>query len=121
MGDIAYDSIKKSLDVTVLRQKVISNNIANLNTKNFKRSDVVFEEKLKDEIQRYGTHDTRVSKLEPEIKKDETTSFRMDNNNVDIDVEMTNQAANAIMYYSLISQFNNRIGIMRNVINEGRR
>lgn len=46
----SYELIKKSLDDTTARSKVIANNIANINTKDFKRSYVVFEDKLKDAI-----------------------------------------------------------------------
>jgi flagellar basal-body rod protein FlgB len=46
MENITYELLKKSLDAAALRQRVIAHNIANINTKGFKRSDVVFEEKL---------------------------------------------------------------------------
>jgi flagellar basal-body rod protein FlgB len=47
--------------------------------------------------------------------------MRLDGNNVDIDNEMTNLAANTILYNTLINQANSRISMRRYVINEGRR
>ncbi|GFR36145.1 hypothetical protein TCEA9_19570 [Thermobrachium celere] len=43
--------------------------------------------------------------------------MRLDGNNVDIDLEMANLAANQILYNALISQANTRIAMRRNVIN----
>lgn len=37
--------------------------------------------------------------------------------NVNIEIEKVNQAANTLMYYSLISQINNRLSTKRYVIN----
>jgi flagellar basal-body rod protein FlgB len=46
--------------------------------------------------------------------------MREDGNNVNIDSEMTNQAANSLMYNALITQINNRLSNTRTVINGGR-
>lgn len=121
MMDVTYKLVKKSLDAAALRQKVIANNIANINTKGFKKSDVVFEEKLRNEIDRISLNSDYVDSLEPQVVKDESTSFRTDGNNVDIDNEMSNMAANSIMYNALVSQLNTKLSIMRYVISEGRK
>lgn len=42
-----YDLIKKSMDAASLRRKVIANNIANYNTKDYKGYYVNFEDTLK--------------------------------------------------------------------------
>ena len=54
-------SIKKGLDAGALRQRVIANNIANVNTPGFKKSAVEFESLLKaalgrDTIKMVTTH-----------------------------------------------------------------
>lgn len=121
MSDITYKLIKKSLDVGALRQRVIANNIANVNTKGFKRSEVVFEEALKEELKKSQSVQMSIDNAEPEIVKDESTSFRMDGNNVDIDIEMSNMAANSIMYNTLVTQLNTRLSVLRHVISEGRK
>lgn len=118
MGDFAYQLIKKSLDASALRQKVISHNLANINTRGFKRSEVIFEDELKDKLKSNGNN---LDSIEPEVVKDESTSMRLDGNNVDLDYEMSNQAANSLLYYTLVSQANAKIGMMRYVISEGRK
>ncbi|MDI6617553.1 MAG: flagellar basal body rod protein FlgB [Clostridiales bacterium] len=115
MEDLTYGLIKKSLDASALRQKVIANNISNINTKNFKRSDVVFEDILKDKL---GDGELTDS-VEPEVVKDSSTSMREDGNNVDIDYEMTNMAANEILYNTMITQLNTKYSILRYSIEEG--
>jgi hypothetical protein len=52
-----------------------------------------------------------------QVKRNTTTSMREDGNNVDLDFEMVNQAANNLMYDALVTQVNNRISITRYVIN----
>ena len=117
MSDLSYSLIKKELDVSALRQRVIAHNIANINTAGFKRSDVVFEDKLQDALDKNGQY---LDSVEPEVVRDDSTSFREDGNNVDLDKEMTDMAENNIMYDALVSQLDTKMGIMRTVINEGR-
>lgn len=118
MEDIAYKLIKKSLDAASLRQKVISHNIANINTRGYKRSEVVFEDELKETLKRNVGN---VDAIEPEVVVDNSTSMREDGNNVDIDLEMSNMAANNILYNTLVSQANYKLSMMRFVISEGRK
>lgn len=120
MSDIAYDLIKKELDVSALRQSVIANNIANINTKNFKSSDVVFEDKLKDALDEYGEDDNELDSVQPEVVQDNSTSMREDGNNIDIDKEMTDMTQNNIMFDTLVSQLDTKMEIMKYVITEGK-
>lgn len=81
---------QKSLDALWLKQKVISNNIANIDTPGFKSSDVVFEDILKNMIDTCSSGQEFKEKLaviEPRIVKDNSTKIREDGNNVDIDAE----------------------------------
>jgi flagellar basal-body rod protein FlgB len=122
-----YSLIKSSLDASSLRSKVSANNIANINTKEFKASYVSFEDTFKKSVEslELKTNNERHLKINPEegqisVKKDTTSSMREDGNNVNIDSEMTNQAANSLMYNALITQINNRLSNTRTVINGGR-
>ncbi|SKA72699.1 flagellar basal-body rod protein FlgB [Clostridium sp. USBA 49] len=123
-----YELLKKSLDASSLRSKVIANNIANINTKGYKRYNVSFEESLKNSVDNLNLKTTDKKHINDgkslgniKIEQDTSRSMREDGNNVDIDNEMTNQAANSLMYNALISQVNSRIALERYVINEGRR
>lgn len=120
-----YNLIKKSMDVTVTSNKVIANNIANVNTKGYKRYYVPFDEVLKNNMQEPVIKTTNAKHISNssegnQIKRDNSTSMREDGNNVDIESEMTSQAANTMMYESLVRLVNGKISATRNVIQGGR-
>jgi flagellar basal-body rod protein FlgB len=123
-----YNLIKKSLDASSLRSKVSANNIANLNTKGYKSYYVSFEDTLKnnmdDNISLKTTDDRHINDVQQEgditVKQDTTTSMNQDGNNVDVDNEMVNQAANSLMYNAMVTELNNRFSNARYVINGGK-
>ncbi|MCB2308786.1 flagellar basal body rod protein FlgB [Clostridium estertheticum] len=125
-GD-TYSLLKKSMDASALRSKVSANNIANINTKNYKGLYVTFEETLKDNMaadtmKTDNSKDIQAGNSNGQItvNRDESTSARQDGNNVDIDLEMTNQAANTLMYAALVSQVNSKISLTSYVIGGGK-
>ncbi len=104
--------LEQALGAATLRQRVIANNIANVNTPGFKRSEVVFEEKLAaamsgKPLPMARTHPGHLPASReaagPAIVTDTATSMRTDGNNVDIDAEMANTAKNQI-YYNAVAQ-----------------
>lgn len=101
-----YNLIKSGLNVAQLRSETIANNIANVNTPDYKRKYVSFEETLYD-INNAG---------KIEVKEDNTTSIRSDGNNVDLENEKVNQAANTLMYNGLVSITNIKLTMSKSVI-----
>ncbi|GFZ30973.1 flagellar basal body rod protein FlgB [Clostridium zeae] len=120
-----YNLIKRGLDVSSLRSKVIANNMANINTAGYKRSTVSFEDTLKDassDIENTGyTNVDENSYGQVKLDKDTSSSMRTDGNNVDLDSEKVNQAANTLLYNALITQANNKLSMTRYVITGGGR
>ncbi len=119
-----YDLLKTALEVSSVRKDVISNNLSNINTKNFKRSSVKFEEFLNSKVKRASLKTTNEKHIllkneSYEIVKDKGTSMRSDGNNVDIDIEKANQASNTLMYNALISSINNKFQLASLAINRG--
>lgn len=122
-----YNLLKKSLDASSLRSKVIANNIANINTKNYKRYYVSFEDSLNqnlNELELKTDNDRHIQTVEEpdqiQLKQDTSSSMREDGNNVDIENEMVNQASNTLMYDALITEANNRLNMTKYIINDGR-
>ena len=114
-----------------MRQEVIANNIANVNTPNFRKSNLEFENLLAREI--YGeepdgklkmarTHDKhlpykpREFHAEPTIIQDNSTIMRVDDNNVDIDIEMANLAKNQLYYNAIVTEFSGHVTNLKNAI-----
>jgi flagellar basal-body rod protein FlgB len=124
----AMNLMERSLDASSLRQKVISNNIANADTPYFKRSDVQFEELLNSELTKQsslqgyrtdprhfviGKSDISVS---PEILTDVNSTMNNNLNNVDIDYEMSLMAKNQLKYNTLLQEMNTQFRQLRTVI-----
>ena len=124
MSDYSYELIKKGLDMSSLRQRTASSNIANINTPNYEVNKVEFEKYLKqagDNLALKTTDEKHIGQkkdAKPVISKRESTTFNENGNNVDIDIEMTELAANEIYYSVLISQLNARLGNLNYVINK---
>lgn len=101
--------LDKAADASWIRNEVIANNIANVNTPGYKRQDVNFEEQLRKAMKNshYTSIDERVAnvdldRLNPITYRDHATvSYRLDGNNVDIDTENVELASNQIRYQGL--------------------
>ena len=116
----------KAANASWLRNEVINNNIANVNTPNYKRQDVSFDDTLAIELKKTGTTqvdlDKRVAnadstRLEGKIYTDATNySYRIDGNNVDIDTENVELASNEIKYNGLVSSINAEFARLKSVI-----
>ena len=115
------------MDASAVRSKVIANNIANINTKGYKKFYVTFEDTLNDSMgdNKMKTDNSKHMQASDStgaitVKRDENTSMRQDGNNVDIDLEMTNQAANTLMFNALVTQVNSRMSLTRYIIGGGK-
>jgi len=133
MNSRAVTLLERSLDATSMRQRVLANNISNIDTPNFKRSDVSFETALRDALNGNGikgrTTDDRhipigtpdLNNVRPSVYSEQSSSLRQDGNNVDIDAEMANMAQNQIQYNALIQQINRKFASLKYAISEGKR
>ncbi|WP_297712224.1 flagellar basal body protein [Clostridium sp.] len=101
-----YNLMKNALDAAQLRSETIANNIANVNTQNYKRKYVSFEETLND-VNKQG---------KIEVKVDNSESIKADGNNVDLENEKVNQAANTLMFNGLVSLTNTKLSMAKSVI-----
>ena len=101
-----YGLMKMGLDATELRSRTIANNIANINTPNYKRRYVTFEDSLKNEI----------NNAKIEVKVDEYSVVREDGNNVDLENEKVNQAASSLQYNALVSLTNTKLAMTKSII-----
>lgn len=127
----SFNLLERSLDATALRQKVIANNIANVDTPNFKRSEVHFEQLLQNEMNTlttsgfrgYRTHEKHIqiglphsSQIEAEVHEVDKSVINNNQNNVDIDAEMSRMAENQLNYNILVQQLNHHLRLTRTAI-----
>lgn len=105
LGDKNFTILAKMLDMAASRQKVISANIANINTPNYKRQEFNFQASLREAL-REGTAEA-FDKVDGYIDKPNNTLVRNNGNNVDADLEMTHMHENS-MAYDVYAQIYNR-------------
>ena len=102
--------LDKAADAANMRNELISNNIANVNTPHYKRKDINFEAMLQAELAGGGSLSDRVNStnkdltvLDPQVYTDNASlSYRLDGNNVDINTEEAYLAENQIIRRWLI-------------------
>lgn len=129
-----FTLLYKGLDVSALRHRVISNNIANVNTPKFKRQIVTFEDQMakvfdgKIELVGKRLDDKHIPieeisyrDVKPTIITDRIHIMRNDKNNVDIDVEMTDLAKNTMAYQAFASRLAAMFDGLNDVITRGGR
>jgi flagellar basal-body rod protein FlgB len=121
-ADIAATVLSKSLDAQAARQKVIANNIANVETPGYKRQYVSFEEELRLVLERKNGHDVRegLGSLAPSVLMDSVSPSRPDGNNVNIDAEIADLAKASLKYKAAATLLEDKIGMLRSAIKEGK-
>ncbi|KHD86499.1 flagellar basal body rod protein FlgB [Bacillus ginsengihumi] len=122
-----FSTLENALNYSSTRQKVITNNIANVDTPNYKAQDVSFKNVLQDSIDSIKTirTDPRHFDLSDDSTDSNVTitqnngSYNNNGNSVDIDNEMSNLASNQIFYESLIELEKGKLSSLLNVVKGG--
>ena len=134
MNSPNFDYLARGMTAATMRQEVISHNIANVNTPNYRKTAVEFEELLSREIygedtggklQMVRTKDAHLPEVNkpvhavPTMVEDNTTIMREDNNNVDIDIEMATLLKTQMYYNALATQMRGYVNKVRTAITSG--
>ena len=126
------DLMQRGLSASWTRNAVIRNNIANVETPNFKASDVEFETLMEKAVMSSGFQGARthpghrhigsgsLDTVQPLIVKRHDMSMRMDGNNVDIESENVRLAQNSLYYNTLVEKMNSELRRLRAAIAEGK-
>src|SRR6056297_1259441 len=138
--------LEMGLDGAYLRHKTLSNNIANVSTPEYKRKDVNFVDALRrnlNEIKKdngdsksssvqlaqtntrhlaingnsYRSDFNGINKFK--INNYTNTSYRNDENNVDVDAEMAKLAKNNLYYDTLSQRIAGKFSLLKEVIQKG--
>ncbi len=129
----AMQIMEQGLGAAALKHRVISHNLANINTPGYKALGVDFADRFREALARSAGRGLQVTsaghispngdpgRIEPRLVRPLSTSMRSDGNNVDIDAEMVNLAENQIYYQALVHQISARLSLMSTIINEGGR
>ena len=126
-GAFGYVNLLKSAaDASWTREEVLTNNIANVDTPNYKRQDVEFSSYLANALQRSGKNSSSLTQRVNNVNyKDisirtytdnSTLSYRTDGNNVDLSTENVELASEQINYNALIDSMNNEFSRFKSVL-----
>ena len=118
--------LDKAADASWMRENVITNNIANIDTPGYKRQDVDFESVLQKALgkTKYSSLDKKVRELNQDLGTLTTTSYtdaanysyRLDRNNVDENTENAELASESLRYQLLTTAITNNFSRMQTVL-----
>lgn len=120
-------TLEKALNFSSLKQKVTAQNIANADVPNYKSKGVSFKSLLNDasqkQIHAYRTDQRhipfQVEISQPTIFTKTNMQYQHNGNNVDIDKEMSDLAANQIYYNALVERINGKFSTLQSVVRGG--
>ncbi len=125
MHSSGIKSLEKFIDYCSTKNKVISKNIANIGTENYKREDVDFKSILSENLGQLRATNPKhiklnqIEKTEFEVSKDNSLDNTSGVNNVDIDREMSELAANSIQFRFASRKIGDYYKGLQNVIKGG--
>ena len=116
-----------NLNFRAERQKVISSNIANINTPNYKTKDLTFENELKSAqspilklSQTKGNHlpnvENNFNLSKPTLVKVQGLEEQNDGNNVNLDTQMSEMSKNKILFDAVQTAIKKDSRLFRSVI-----
>lgn len=113
--------LDKAADASWIRNEVISNNISNATTPNYKRKDVEFESYLLAQLEGANSSTLGTTVAGIDLDSLEATSYteysqlsyRLDGNNVDIDTENVELASNQIKYQALVGSVSHEFTMIK--------
>ena len=122
--------LKNGLDFQSARNLMISTNVSNMETPDFKAHDINFEQQLREfiksggQIQMKSTNNKHFGPSNDGIKSMEPEPFQLNDpeksngNNVNVDKEMGKLAENQIMYTAFIQLMMKRGSTVRSAVTE---
>lgn len=121
-------NLERGLDFSAIKHKAIAQNIANVDTPNYKAKSVNFKEFLNDAkqstISAYRTNekhfDFQVQSRSQGVFKYTNFKYSENGNGVDMDKEQANLATNQIYYNALVDRMNGKLNTLQTVIKGGR-
>ena len=125
LSDVTSQTLAAALRGAAARHAALADNIANVDTPGFVRTDVDFEKALALALDRARRAPQRAADLLAatplRTRRDHLAPARADGNNVDIDREMAALARNALRYQAASEALAARIRMLRAAISQGRR
>lgn len=123
-----FSTLENALDYSSLKNKVIGQNIANIDTPNYKAKDASFKgilsSAMNDPMRAYRSDarhfEFKQSGTHPAVTVRKNVQYNHNGNSVDLDKEMAESATNQIYYNAVTDRLNGKFSGLLNVIKGGR-
>jgi len=96
------DLLESGIKAETLRQKAISNNVANLQTPGYRRLGVKFEQMLAKAIESGDTENINLDELKAQLYQPKNTTVGPNGNDVNYEAEIGDMVQNSIRYRAFI-------------------
>jgi flagellar basal-body rod protein FlgB len=120
-------SLENGLNYSSAKQKLISQNIANVDTPNYKAKSISFKDQLNDSISTIEANTTNPRHFTFKgrgsngyVMNSKPFQYNHNGNGVDIDKEMSEMASNQIYFNALSDRINGKFNSMKSVIRGGK-
>jgi flagellar basal-body rod protein FlgB len=120
-------SLENGLNYSSAKQKVISQNIANVDTPNYKAKSISFKSQLNDSVANLDAKITNARHIQFSGRgtngitvNNKPFQYNHNGNGVDIDKEMSDLAANQIYFNALTDRLNGKFNSLQSVIRGGK-
>lgn len=118
--DNGFNILERLIHLTGLRHSVISSNIANADTPDYKAKDLKFEQLLNDELLELKTtcaqHIRNTDLVSSEEVSSESGEEWLDKNNIQLDMEVAKMTENALLFQTALHMFSTKIRMFKNAV-----
>ncbi|MBM3991435.1 MAG: flagellar basal body rod protein FlgB [Planctomycetes bacterium] len=111
------DLLMRLMNATAERSRVISSNIANVNTPGYRRQVVQFEGLLRDALE---SGKGGLEGVQPAVVEDTLTPARPDGNNVNLELELNAERQNRLLYETYAAMLQSHFDLIDTSIQSGR-
>ncbi len=116
LGDPVMNVLERAMDVSWFRQQLIANNIANVDTPQYKREDIDFQKTLANALSNGASGE---ADLDPVFIDSGQYSGSNNGNNVDMENEIAQQDINLLQYESLARLESDQLTMLKTAITGG--
>ncbi|ANU15916.1 flagellar basal body rod protein FlgB [Planococcus maritimus] len=124
----SIQKMEQALSTSTLKQRVHADNIANVDTANYKSKQVNFQQVMEQaSASRMQSYRTNAQHMEFQsgrgaspVTVNHNTTMTPNGNNVDMDFEMAELAKNQLWYNAVTERINGKFSSLSSVINGGR-
>ncbi|MCP3739087.1 flagellar basal body rod protein FlgB [Rossellomorea sp. BNER] len=122
-----FNVLEAGLNYSSLKQKITSQNIANIDTPNYKAKEVSFNQHFQNALHNLEANRTDPRHFtfsngssHPTVIQKKNFQYNHNGNGVDLDKEMTELAKNQIYFNALSDRMNGKFNSLKSVIRGGK-